>query len=432
MTTVTDPSGRALTFSYNSSGLVSSVTDPMNRVTQYGYDSSGNLTSVTDPLGRVTSFTYDSTHDLLTITKPNGQSGGPDAGDKTTNGYNSAGQVISQTDPAGRVMTWSYGAGSGGLPQTVVTDPDGNETLYSFDTNGELVSMTKAYGTTAAATWTYIYDPTTLGQASVTDPNGNTTSETYDADGNVVSKTNGLGRTWTYTYNSFDEQTCAASPQAPSPCSALSPPTAVTAGSSTITPPSSAPPAYVTYTEYDTNGNKIWTTTGAYAPGSSTASYPRTTYDLYAGESVTLGGTTDSCDAVPPSSALPCATIDARGTVTQLDYDSDGDLSSFREATRTTTRARSAPSPEASGVRCWGPTSPSRRGHVMTVTIGGTKYAYVTDEWNNVIRRINLSSGASTLSQATTPGATCRVRRTGDKRRARRAGRARPTARATS
>ena len=189
----------------------------------------GNLTSVTDPLGRVTSFTYDSTHDLLTITKPNGQSGGPDAGDKTTNGYNSAGQVISQTDPAGRVMTWSYGTSSGGLPQTVVTDPDGNETLYSFDTNGELVSMTKAYGTTAAATWTYTYDPTTLAQASVTDPNDSTTTETYDADGNVVSKTNGLGSTWTYTYNSFDEQTCAASPQAPSPCSALSPPTAVTA-----------------------------------------------------------------------------------------------------------------------------------------------------------------------------------------------------------
>ena len=51
-------------------------------------------------------------------------------------------------------MTWSYGTSSGGLPQTVVTDPDGNETLYSFDTNGELVSMTKAYGTTAVATWT--------------------------------------------------------------------------------------------------------------------------------------------------------------------------------------------------------------------------------------------------------------------------------------
>jgi RHS repeat-associated protein len=390
LTTVTDPSGRALTFSYNSSGLVSSVTDPMNRVTQYGYGSSGNLTSVTDPLGRVTSFTYDSTHDLLTITKPNGQSGGPDAGDKTTNGYNSAGQVISQTDPAGRVMTWSYGAGSGGLPQTVVTDPDGNETLYSFDTNGELVSMTKAYGTTAAATWTYIYDPTTLGQASVTDPNGNATSETYDADGNVVSKTNGLGRTWTYTYNSFDEQTCAASPQAPSPCSALSPPTAVTAGSSTITPPSSAPPAYVTYTEYDTNGNKIWTTTGAYAPGSSTASYARTTYDLYGGESVTLGGTTDSCDAVPPSSALPCATIDARGTVTQLDYDSDGDLSS----SATPDDNASTISTFAGGVMgpVLGTDIAQSPGSVMTVTIGGTKYAYVTDEWNDVIRRINLSS----------------------------------------
>ena len=252
-----------------------------------------------------------------------------------------------------------------------------------------------------------IYDPTTLGQASVTDPNGNATSETYDADGNVVSKTNGLGRTWTYTYNSFDEQTCAASPQAPSPCSALSPPTAVTVGSSTITPPSSAPPAYVTYTEYDTNGNKIWTTTGAYAPGASTASDARTTYDLYAGESVTLGGTTDSCDAVPPSSALPCATIDAKGTVTQLDYDSDGDLSS----SATPDDNASTISTFAGGVMgpVLGTDIAQSPGSVTTVTVGGTKYAYVTDEWNDVIRRINLSSDEEQVVAGNYAWATCRV-----------------------
>ena len=44
-------------------------------------------------------------------------------------------------------------------------------------------------------------------------------------------------------------------------------PTAITAGPATITPPSSAPPKYVTYTEYDTDGNEIYQTTGDYAPG---------------------------------------------------------------------------------------------------------------------------------------------------------------------
>jgi YD repeat-containing protein len=56
--TVTDPSGRSLTFAYGENGLASSVTDPMSREIQYSYDDSGNLTSVTDPLGDVTSFTY--------------------------------------------------------------------------------------------------------------------------------------------------------------------------------------------------------------------------------------------------------------------------------------------------------------------------------------------------------------------------------------
>ena len=72
LSAVTDPSGRKLTFSYNSSGQGLSVTDPMGRTTQYSYDSNGDLVQVTDPLGRMTSFTYDNLHRLLTTTDPRG------------------------------------------------------------------------------------------------------------------------------------------------------------------------------------------------------------------------------------------------------------------------------------------------------------------------------------------------------------------------
>ncbi len=371
----------------------------MSRETGYSYDSSGELTSVTDPMSRVTSFTYDSAHDLLTITKPNGESGGADAGTKTTNVYNSNGQVTSQTDPMGRVTTWSYGTGSNGLPQTIVTDPDGNETLYSFDTNGELASMTDAYGTASAATWTYTYDPVTLAQASVTDPNDNTATETYDSNGNLLSRTNALGETWSYAYNGFDEQTCAASPEAASPCSALSPPAAITAETSTITPPSSAPPPHVTYSEYDTNGNEIWQSTGAYEPGSGTASYSRTTYELYNGESVTLSGTEDSCDTEAPSGSLPCATIDPDGVVTELSYDSDGDLTSSSTPDGDATSPAGTISTFAGGTvgRVVGTDVGQLPNNVTTETIAGTTYAYVADGPNSVIRRLNLSTGAEEL-----------------------------------
>ena len=239
------------------------------------------------------------------------------------------GASTSQTDAAGRTTSFNYTSmnTSTGNGSVVVTDPDGNETqdLYSA---GELVQTTIGYGTSAAATFYFGYDPATLMREFVLDPDGDITNESYDSQGNLLSKTNGLGNTWTYSFNSFGEQTCAALPEASAPCSALSPPAAITAGTPTITPPSSAPPPYVTFTEYDTNGNLIWQTAGAYQPGSGTASYSRTTYDLYNGESVTLSGHDDSCTASAPNSSLPCATIDADAVVTQLTYDSEGDLAS--------------------------------------------------------------------------------------------------------
>ena len=214
-----------------------------------------------------------------------------------------------------------------GTGDTIVTDPDGNQTDYGY-TVGTLTSKTEAYGTADPSTWTYNPDPNTYLDLSVTDPNNDTTSYSYDADGNTTSVTDPLGRESTSSFNSFDEQICATEPLAASGCSLLTPPAAVSAGG-TISPPTSAPPAYATYSEYDTAGNLVWTTTGDYAPGSSSASQSRTTYELYSGESVTLGGSSDSCAAAPPSTSLPCLTVNPDGVVTQLGYDgTTGDLTS--------------------------------------------------------------------------------------------------------
>ena len=49
---------------------------------------------------------------------------------------------------------------------------------------------------------------------------------------------------------------------------------------------------------------------------------------MYKGNSVTLNSTNISCTTTPPSPSLPCAKINADGVVTQLAYDSDGDLTS--------------------------------------------------------------------------------------------------------
>jgi RHS repeat-associated protein len=342
--TVTSASGRTLVIARTSAGLITKVVAPLGRTWSYGYCSlpsttcsSDDLVSVTDPLGHVTSFTYDKSngntalvHDLLSITEPNGQPGGPDAGAKTVNGYNSSGLLTSQTDPAGNQTSYDYANLNltTGIGYTVRTDPDGNETKFAYK-GGVLVSRTEGYSTGSPSTWTYNPNGQRLHTEKVVDPNGNTTVRSFDQSGNVITTTDPLGRLTTAAFNGFDEQTCATAPLAASGCAFLTLPSAITVGSSPIASPSAAPPKYVTYTEYDTAGDLIWATTGDYAPGASSASQSRTSYRLYNGQSVTLGSNTDSCAASAPASALPCATIDPNGVVTQLGYDSSsGDITS--------------------------------------------------------------------------------------------------------
>lgn len=399
LATVTNPSGQTLTFAFGTNGLVSSVTDPMSRVTQYGYDSAGNLITVTDPMSHVTSFTYgtgSAAHLLLTLTLPNGQTGGPDAGDSYTNTYNSSGQVLTETDPNANVTTFSYSGNNysddGGT--TTITDPDATVTADDF-IDGEMASSAVG-SSTGSATWLYGYDQNTFGQNSEVDPDGNSTSATFDTNGNMTSSTNAIGYTTTDAYNSLNEQICATTAEAADPCSSLSPPSAISPGS-TITPPSSAPPEYVTYTEYDTDGNKIYTTAGDYNPGSGSASQLRTTYELYNSNSVTLSGTGDSCTTSAPTTSLPCAKIDADDVVTQLAYNSAGDLTS---SSTPTTDAASNPTPGtidtfAGGTEGSIPASDVAQlpGNIAAATVSGTSYAYVTDSPNNLIRRVNLSTG---------------------------------------
>jgi RHS repeat-associated protein len=358
--TIASVSGRALVLGWNGAndtGQVTSVTDPMNRTWTYGY-SSGDLHSATDPMTNVTSYTYGAgtsgnpllANDLLTITKPNAQSGGPDAGDDTVNVYNAAGQVTQQTDPMGWKTTFNYcvNANAGncmnattGTGFVTVTDPDLNSTLYYY-VQGALASQTVLTGTTVTSTSEDFPDTTaasisnpsggTLQDTSTTDGDGNTTTTAYNADGNPTTSTapgpNGTPATTTSAYTSLlQDEDCTATAEASSTdtCNdGASPPPAVAPGG-VITPPSSPPPFGVTYILNDTYGNQLYTTTGVYSP-SGTYEYAKTTYQLFKGNTITLNSTNISCTYTPLSSALPCATINADGVVTQLEYDSQGDL----------------------------------------------------------------------------------------------------------
>ncbi len=353
--TVTSASGRALTIGYNSADLVTSVTDPMARSWTYGYTSS-DLTSATDSMSNKTSYTYGAgstgnpqlANDLLTITKPNAQPGGPDVGDDTVTVYDAYGRVTSQTDPKGWFTAFNYcvNVGDGSClntatdtGSTTVTDPDGDTTVDTYSLGSLTGEADLTGGTTLTSAEAFAPDQSVTGSGSgsqldtaTIDGNGNITTVSYDNHGNrtSVSAPDGVGTqsaAATQQFTGLDRANCSSAQIASSNCSASEGPPPVAPGG-VITPPSSAPPQGITWTLYDTGGNELYSTTGVYEPGSSTAAYSQTTYQLFNGNSVTLSGNNITCTASAPSPSVPCATISADKVVTQLAYNAEGDLTS--------------------------------------------------------------------------------------------------------
>ncbi len=349
--TVTAANGRTLVIGSDANGRVTSVTDPMNRTWTYTY-SGDQLASATGPVtGEKTSYNYGPTHTsnpllanaLTSITSPNAQPNGP----ATVNDYDSLGRVTSQTDPMGFKTTFNYcvnaAAGDCMDPATgtgfvTVTDPDGNATVDNYD-DGVLAAETHLTAGTVTTehdynplTWAGIAGGGTLMPASQTDGDGNTAAYTYDATGDMTSATapGPDGPTTTTSgFTSQEQENCSGSTDAAptDTCVQDSGPAPVAPGG-VITPPSSVPPAGLTYTLWDTNGNELYITTGVYAPGATSASYSQTSYQVFNGNSVTLNGTSIGCASNAPNPSLPCATINPDGVVTQLTYDPAGDVTS--------------------------------------------------------------------------------------------------------
>jgi YD repeat-containing protein len=177
--------------------------------------------------------------------------------------------------------------------------------------------------------------PTTLLNTITLDPLARSTTSAYDSFANTLSSTDALTNKTTASFEEatsgtsagMDLQSCSGTAIANAggtDCGGSDNGPAPINTGSTICPPS-APPAGLTYSQYDTDGNLIWTSTGISSGGTTTA---RTTYQLYNGDSVNLTSGTVSCSTNAPSPSLPCATINADGVVTQLAYDSAGDIAS--------------------------------------------------------------------------------------------------------
>lgn len=186
--TVTGPAGRTLKFAYDAGGQVESVTDPMGHVIKYTY-TSGNLTSVTIE-GKVRwEFAYESPHLLTKLTDGRGH--------VTTMEYEATTHRVVKQTMAGHERKFSYGEG-----ETTIVEPNGSETVETFNAANEPTKITQAKGTSIETTTEYEYSGTTFEPTKMTDGNGHITKYGYDSEGNRTSETDATSDETKWEYDS--------------------------------------------------------------------------------------------------------------------------------------------------------------------------------------------------------------------------------------
>ena len=128
LSTVTDPFGRTLSFSYDTSGKIASITDSAGKTIQFGYDSNNNLTLVTYQ-DSTKQYIYDDpgdVHNLTGIVDENGNRYATFAYDE-----NDRAILSTHAGDANRIDI-TYGV-DGDQCKTEVTDGRGNTTIYTFE-----------------------------------------------------------------------------------------------------------------------------------------------------------------------------------------------------------------------------------------------------------------------------------------------------------
>lgn len=213
----TDVDNRAVTIEYfldsdgrNKLWEVKSVTDRNNNKTEYQIDANGNVTRITNPDASYKQMVYDDKNNCISQRDEEGKftyfiydtnkknllkKVQPLNGTDTYDGSTEAGFAVTSYAYYTDAETQSLGYGGKKLLKKV-TDPEGGQTTYTYDTNGYTASMENAIGKTT----TYVYDAAGL-MTEETSPSQYSTTYSYDKNGKPVLKVMEGGETYRTAYD---------------------------------------------------------------------------------------------------------------------------------------------------------------------------------------------------------------------------------------
>ncbi|MFI1726772.1 RHS repeat-associated core domain-containing protein [Streptomyces sp. NPDC020489] len=260
-----DHTGRTAVFDLDPSGYLAKVTDTAGKATAYGYDGDGRVTKVTTPEGTVTVFTYDDHNRVTSMLR---------ATESTSSGH---------TGPTWR---FDYSAAPAAAGTTTVTDPDGDDTVYTYNADGEVTKVT---------------DP--LEHSRHTKYANHLTQTATDAMGTGADGTGGNVTTY-----GWDARNNATSAKLPMGATASVTAYQTVAGTDLPNDFTSADGRKDSFT-YDTNGNTMSVTTSGTAGATRSYTYNKAT--------PTCGG----------FEGQRCTAKDGNGKTTSFTYDAKGNLS---------------------------------------------------------------------------------------------------------
>ncbi len=194
---------------YDALGNVTSTTDANGQTIQYTYDQLSRVTHIAYPDGSSVDYTYDAASNLLTMHDATGwQLYGYDVLDRLTSVTCSPSDNAS--DPAALTIGYGYDADN---RLTSLSYPSGKVVQYGYDNASKLTSVTEKNAGQANLVTTYTYNSTTGLLATETRPDDTQTVYSYDTNGNLIdilnrrTSTQSLILEYHYTLDAAGRQT---------------------------------------------------------------------------------------------------------------------------------------------------------------------------------------------------------------------------------